>query len=220
MPIVKIAVADDQPMFRSGLVSLLNEFPGIEVVVEVANGKDMIKALRKKNVHLAILDYRMPEMNGQETAKLIKEHFPNVRILMLSMFEDEEFIIGTIKNGANGYLTKDDEPDEILLAIESIMNTGYYINDRISKILVSNMMSEEILKPNFGVDVTGVKFTDNEITVMRLLAREMGTREIADQMNKSERTVDGYRKEILEKTGAKNSVGIVMFAIKAGIVSL
>lgn len=215
---IKLAVADDQVIFRTGLVNLLNEIDNVVVVLEANNGKELLRGLRKKKPQIAILDYRMPELNGEETAKKIQEKYPELRILMLSMYDDEEFILGTIRNGANGYLTKDDEPEEIKRAIESIVNTGYYVNDRISKVLVRNMMDEGILKPKFLVNVNTVNFTDNEITVIRLLARELCTKEIADQMNKSERTIDGYRTDILEKTGARNSIGIVMFGIKAGIV--
>lgn len=215
---IKLAVADDQVIFRSGLVNLLNDIENVVVVLEANNGKELLRGLRKKRPHIAILDYRMPEMNGQETAKKIQEKYPDLRILMLSMYDDEEFILGTIRNGANGYLTKDDEPDEIKRAIESITNTGYYVNDRVSKVLIRNMMDEGILKPKFLVDFQSVEFTEIEKTVIRLIARELSTKEIADQMNKSERTIDGYRTDILEKTGARNSIGIVMYGIKAGIV--
>lgn len=215
---IKIAVADDQPVYRSGLVSLLNDFENVEVILEADNGKELINGLRKKRPNIAILDYRMPQMNGEETAKVIRDKYPNVRILMLSMYDDEEFILGTIRNGANGYLTKDCEPEEIKNAIESIVNTNHYVNDLVSKVLIRNMIDIGVLIPKFLVDIEKVEFTDNEKTAMRLIAKELCTKEIADLMNKSERTVDGYRKDIQKKTGARNSVGIVMYGIKAGII--
>lgn len=215
---IKIAVADDQPVFRSGLVNLLNDIKNVVVVLEADNGKELMQGLRKKKVHLAILDYRMPEMNGEQTAKAIQAKYPDVRIMILSMYDDEEFILGTIRNGANGYLTKDDEPEEIKLAIESIINTGYYVNDRISKVLIRNMMDEGVLKPKFLVDIEKIEFNENEKMVIRLLAKEFSNKEIADHMFKSERTIEEYRVKILAKTGARNSVGIVMYGIKAGII--
>src|SRR5688500_16782035 len=122
----RIAVADDQAMFRTGLVSMLNDIPGVEVVVEAADGSELIEKLRAVKVHIVFLDYRMPNMNGAAAAKIIRDNNPDTRILLLSMYDDEEFVVSAIENGANGYLTKDDAPEEISKAIGSVMNTGYY----------------------------------------------------------------------------------------------
>ena len=216
---IKIAVADDQAMFRRGLVSMLNDIPGVEVVCEASDGKELVNKLRTIKVHIVFLDYRMPKMNGVSAAKTVRENHPDVRILMLSMYDDEEFIISSIENGANGYLTKDDEPEEITRAIESVMNTGYYLNDRTSKLLISKLVHQGKVQPRFlKEDDEEVRFTQQEITVIGLIAKEYSTKEIAQIMNKADRTVEGYRMDIMKKTGTKNSVGIVMYAVKNGIV--
>jgi len=218
MNMIKIAVADDQTMFRSGLVKMLNEIENVEVLIEAADGKDLISKMKNTKVDIVFLDYRMPEMNGITAAKIISEKYPNVRILMLSMYDEEEFVISAIENGANGYLTKNDDPDEIAKAIQSVMNTKYYINDRTSKLLISNLVMQGKVTPKFSFESEEIKFSPPEIMVMRLIAKEYNTKEIAEIMAKAERTIDGYRSDIMEKTGAKNSVGIVMYAVKYGII--
>jgi len=217
---IKIAVADDQSMFRMGLVSLLNDIPGVEVVAEAADGKELMSKLRSVKVNIVFLDYRMPNMNGVAAAKLIRETYPDVFILMLSMYDDDEFITSAIENGANGYLTKDDDPEEISRAIASVMKNDIYMNDRTSKLLVAKLIQQGKLHPRFSHDEEEVRFTRHELTVISLLTKEYNTKEIAQIMNRADRTVEGYRVEIMRKTGTRNSVGIVMYAVKNGLVNM
>jgi len=217
---IKIAVADDQTMFRDGLVKMLNEIEGVAVVVEAYDGKELITKLKTTPVNIVFMDYRMPLMNGIQATKVIREKWTETKIIMLSMYDEEEFIISAIENGANGYLTKDDESEEITKAIESVMATGYYLNDRTSKSLITNMVRQGKVTPKFEFQADKIKFNQFEIQVMCLLAKEYSTKEIGEIMAKSVRTIDGYRSEIMEKTGAKNSVGIVMYGLKYGFIEL
>jgi DNA-binding NarL/FixJ family response regulator len=216
---IKIAVADDQAIFRTGFVSMLNNIPGIQVVVEAEDGAELIEKLRAVKVHIVFLDYRMPNMNGAAASKIIRANYPDTRVLFLSMYDDEEFVTSAIENGTNGYLTKDDSPEEILKAIESVMNTGFYMNDRTSKVVVRNMVLLGKIRPRFARESDDLPdFTTQELTVIGLICREYSTKEIAEIMKKAERTIEGYRAEIMKKTGTRNSVGIVMYAVKYGIV--
>ncbi|MBI3133489.1 MAG: response regulator transcription factor [Bacteroidetes bacterium] len=217
---IKIAVAEDQVMFRSGLVSMLNDLPNVQVFIEVGTGNELLAKMRTIPVDVIFLDYRMPDLNGVETAKIIRTQYPEVRMLMLSMYDDPEFIISALENGVCGYLTKDDEPEEISLAIVSVLNTGYYLNDRTSKILIGNLVNEGKVNPSFPEASPEVKFTEIEISVMTLIAQELSNKEIASKLSKAERTIEGYRTDIMEKTGARNSVGIVMYGIKKGIIQV
>lgn len=216
---IKIAIAEDQVMFRSGLVSMLNDLPNVQVFLEAGSGTELLSKMQQTEVDVVFLDYRMPDMNGIEAAKIIREKYPETRMLMLSMYDDPEFIISAIENGVSGYLTKDDEPEEISLAIVSVLNTGYYLNDRTSKVLIGNLVNEGKVNPKFPEEAPQVKFTDTEIRVMTLIAKEYSNKEIAAELSKAERTIEGYRTDIMEKTGARNSVGIVMYALKKGIIS-
>ena len=217
---IRIAVAEDQEMFRSGLVSMLRGIKGVEVVIEAANGKELIAKMRGVGVDLVFLDYRMPELNGIATAKIIREGSTETRIIMLSSYDDEEIIMHAFANGANGYLTKDDSEAEMTLAIESVMRDGYYFNERTSKLLIINMTLQDKVSPKFNLEAGEIQFSIHEISVIRLLAKENSTIEIAKMMLKSERTIDAYRASIMKKTGAKNLAGIIMYGVKYGIIDV
>lgn len=217
---IKIAVAEDQVIYRSGLVSMLNDISGLRVVVEAADGKELIAKMRGEAVDVVLLDYRMPELNGIETARIIRDKNPETRILMLSSYDEEELVMYAFASGAHGYLCKDDDPDEIELAIESVMSTGYYFNDRTSKLLIINMTLEKKVSPKFSHPTGKIEFSQHEIATMRLLANEHSTSDIAKIMGKSERTVDSYRAMILKKTGTKNLAGIIMYGVSAGIIEV
>ncbi|MFT4601889.1 MAG: DNA-binding NarL/FixJ family response regulator [Arenicella sp.] len=214
--VVQIGIAEDQTLFRQGLIQILNGLDNIEVVLEAVNGQEFLDRLKKQKIDIAFLDYKMPILNGAKTAKLISKKYPNIKILFISMYNEEEFIVSAIENGANGYITKDESVDEIELAIESLMSIGYYMNDRTSKLLLGSLLSNASLSPKFKKG--GDKLTELEILVMKLICQEYSTREIAEMIFRGVRTVEGIRSNILKKTGAKNSNGIVMYAVKKGIV--
>ncbi|MEX1002176.1 MAG: response regulator transcription factor [Crocinitomicaceae bacterium] len=216
--VIKIGLAEDQTMFRKGLVSLLNGLEDVEVVVQAENGKELLKKLKNNKVDIALLDYKMPVLNGAKTAQMIAKKYPEIKILFLSMYDEEEFIIQAIENGANGYITKDEDIDEIERALHSLVNTGYYMNDGTSKLLIGNLLSNGKLLPKFSGSTQ--QLTDTETLVIKLICDEYSSREIAKMLRKGERTVEAIRSNILKKTGAKNSNGIVMYAVKKGIVEV
>lgn len=209
---ITIGVAEDQDIYRNGLIGMLNNVPHFNVIIDSNSGKDMLVRLKETQPNVVLLDYRMEGMNGIETAAKINRHYPDVRILMLSMYDAQEFVLRAIENGANGYITKDDDPAEIVSAIESVMATGYYLNDRTSKILISQMVKSGAVKPIFSYE--NVQFTDAEYRVINLICREYSTIEISKLLFKSKRTVDGHRATIMKKMGVKNAIGIVMYAVK------
>ena len=215
---VKIGIAEDQTLFRHGLIQILNSLDNVEVVLEAENGQEFLEGLKKKKVDIAFLDYNMPILNGAKTAKLISEKFPKTRILFISMYNEDEFILSAIENGANGYITKDEDIDEIELAIDSIMSTGYYLNDGTSKMVVGSLLSNGKLSPNFKRSYKVL--SELEMLVVKLICQEYNTKEISEIIFKGVRTVEGIRSNILKKTGAKNSTGIVMYAVKKGIIDL
>lgn len=214
---VKIGIAEDQTLFRQGLIQILNEFENVEVIVEAENGQEFLDKIESSPVDIAFLDYKMPVLNGARTASQISKRFPETKILFISMYNEEEFIVSAIENGANGYITKDQDVDEIELAIDSIMSTGYYMNDGTSKLLIGNLLSNGKLSPTFKSDN---KLSDLELTIIKLICEEYSTKEISEYLHKGIRTVEGMRSNILKKTGAKNSNGIVMYAVKKGIVDI
>ena len=216
--IIRLGIAEDQTMFRHGLVKLLSTLQGVKVVLEAENGKDFLEQLKPDMIDVALLDYKMPKMNGPSTAKRLASKFPDVRILFLSMYDEEEFIIQAIDNGANGYITKDEDISEIENALHSLVETGYYMNNGTSKLLIGNLLHNGKLTPDLPNNVQTL--TKEEILVIKLICKEYNTKEIAKAIHKGERTVESIRSNILRKTGARNSNGIVMYAVKKGIVEI
>jgi two-component system, NarL family, response regulator NreC len=213
---IKVAIADDQLIFRQGLENLLNSFANVEVVLTAENGLDLFNKLEDANPDLAILDFRMPVMNGLETTRKIRINNPTIRVLILSMYDDSEFVESAIESGANGYLSKDDEPDEIARAIYSTVETGYYLNDRTSKMLITKLMHQGKMNPHFVAPHE--EFTDAEMEILKLICAEYTTQEIAEKVCKSKRTVEGCRTMMMQKIGARNVVGLVMYAVKHNLL--
>lgn len=214
---IKIAIAEDQSIFRNGLTKLLNDIPGFEVVLAVENGQLLIDALETTPVDLALIDFRMPVKNGIEATKEVREKFPDIKVLLLSMYDDVEFVELAIENGANGYLSKDDDAEEIQLAIKSAVETGYYLNDRTSKMFIAKMVHSGKIQPVFETSSSQI-FNENEMVILELICHEMTTQEIADKLFKSRRTIESARTLMMNKIGARNVVGLVMYAIQNGIV--
>ena len=214
---IKVGIAEDQVIFRQGLENLLNSFEGVEVVCSVDNGKLLLDQLPETEMDLVFLDYRMPIMGGLETVRKIRRTNKDLKVLILSMYDDHAFVEQTIESGANGYLTKDDEPGEIEKAILSAMETGYYLNDRTSKILISKLIVTGKMKPQ--IEKREEELTAFEMQVLKLICQELTTQEIADLLFKSKRTIEGARTVMMSKIGARNVVGLVMYAIKHNLIS-
>lgn len=213
---IKVALAEDQSIFRQGLVNLIGGFDRVKVLFAAENGQELLDKMSQQRPDLVLLDYRMPVLNGLETAKLIREQFDGVRVLILSMYDDQEFVETAMENGAHGYLSKDDEPEEIQQAIYSTMETGYYLNDRTSKMLIGRLINKGTMKPYFNGPV--VEFSKMELEILELICQELTTQEIADKLCKSKRTIESSRTLMMQKINARNVVGLVMYAVKNKLV--
>lgn len=218
MSIIKIGIAEDQKIFRKGLVMLLNSFDGIIVVNEAENGHEIINQMANECPDVVILDYNMPLMGGIATTKEIRKKFPQVKIILLSMYDDEEFVENAIENGANGYLSKDDDLSEIESAIKGVLSNNYYLNDRVSKVFINTLINQGKISPTFVKN--DAIFSTEELKVLRLMSKEMTTVQIADELNKSPRTIEKQKTNMMEKVGAQNSIGLIMFGIKHKLIEI
>lgn len=216
MQAIKIGVAEDQQIFRRGLILLLNSFENIEVVNDAENGSVLLDQMAENCPDIVILDYNMPVMDGIETTKAIRKKYPRVKIILLSMYDDELFVESAIENGANGYLSKDDDLYEIEMAIQGVINNNYYLNDRVSKIFINNLMQNGKINPSFVSNT--IQFNQDEIKILCYISKEYTNQEIADELSKSVRTIEKYRARMIEKVGAQNSIGLVMYGIKNKII--
>ena len=213
----KIVLVDDHTLLRNGLTSLV-ESQGNTVLFEADNGKEFQENLDSGNLpDIVLMDINMPEMDGFETTQWLKLNHPGVHVLALSMYDNETSIIRMLKCGARGYILKDSEPAELKEAIHAIMNTGFYYSD-----LVSGKLMHAINKmDDTGDDLKNlVPLNNRETTFLKYACTEMTYKEIADKMFVSPRTIDGYRDALFDKLQVKTRVGLVMYAIKNGIVNL
>lgn len=211
---IKLALADDQNLFRKGMAMLLRELDGMEVTLECANGKDLLKAIAVVPVDIVLLDLEMPVMDGVETMKRMRIDHPEVKVLVLSMHSEEKFIVHLMELGANGYLLKTAEATEVENAIRSVAESGYYFSDMVSQVMLQGLVKKDKVRPYFNVVDP---LSNREIEVLKLICAEKTTPEIAEQLFLSPRTVEGHRNNILLKTGARNVAGLVVFAMTNGI---
>ncbi len=212
MSVIKYLVADDHKIFREGLKLALSDDPGISCVGEAGNGKEVLDLLHRLKPDVILLDIKMPEMDGIETVKRIRETDPDVKLVMITMYEDEHFIIHLMEAGANGYLIKNAEPEEIKAAIHTAHHTGHYFNDYVSNVLLRKVIKkDERRKPE-------IRLSDRELQVLTLICQECTASEIGKQIFLSARTVEGIKSGLIEKLGVRNTAGLVVYALKNGVI--
>ncbi|HMU46162.1 MAG TPA: response regulator transcription factor [Chitinophagaceae bacterium] len=212
---IKIAIADDYKIFREGLKVGFSADEGVEVIMEADNGEDLLKLMESNTPDVILMDLKMPIMDGMEATKEVRKKYPSVKILVVSMYEDDKFIIHLMETGANGYLLKNAEPDEILRSIYAVHENGYYFNDLVNKALLKKLVIKNNFKPSFNQNV---ELSEREMEVLKLICEEKTAAEIAKEIFLSPRSVEGIRQRLIEKVGVRNSAGLVMFAVKNGIV--
>lgn len=213
---IKIAIADDYKIFRDGLKVGLGADDNLEVVLEADNGEELLEGLKKTTADVILMDLKMPIMDGMEATKEVKKKYDAIKVLVVTMYDDDKFIIHLMENGANGYLLKNADSDEIRKSIYAVHETGYYFNDLVNKALLKNLVKKRDFKPSFNQDV---EFTERELQVLIMICEEKTAAEIGKELFLSPRSVEGIRTKLLEKTGARNTAGLVMFALKNGIVT-
>lgn len=210
---IKLALTDDQRLFRKGLVMLLRDMAGAEVVLECANGEELLQGLKKMAVDIVLLDLEMPVMDGVETMHKLRAEHPEVKVIILSSHDGENVIKHLMELGANGYMPKNAEPDEIDLAIRSVADTGYYFSDTVSNAMLHGLVKGKKVKPTFE-DIDPL--SERELEVLRGICQERTTAEIGEKLFVSPRTVEFHRNNLLLKTGARNTAGLVVYAMANG----
>jgi DNA-binding NarL/FixJ family response regulator len=212
--IIKVAIADDHALFRTGVKTSLSSRKDIQMVAEAENGMQLLNLLKHIKPDVILLDIHMPIMDGYTTLPEIKKLYPEMKVIMLSMNNDPSIITKMMEVGANSYLTKESDPETIYDAIRTCYEQEYFFNDLTNKAMLSGLRTK---KP---MDMTPaeVHLTDKEITILKLMCEEKSTKEIAELVDLSPRTVEAIRDKLKTKTGVKSMAGLVMYAVKAGIV--
>lgn len=216
---IQIAIADDEALFRKGLGLLLDDYEDLSIALEAENGQDLLNQLYAASVlpHVLLLDMKMPVLNGVETAKLMREHFPEVPIIILSTHFSKAFILNMIEMGAASYLPKNTDPDEVVETIRSVLSKGFYYTNEVMQIIREDFMNKN--QPKVKMAATA-EVTSREREVLQLICEEFTTSEIADKLYISPRTVEGHRNNLLSKLGCRNTAGLVVNAINYGLVKL
>lgn len=213
--IIKVAIADDHKIFRKGVILSLKAFHNIRFILEAENGEELIKGIEKEQPHVVLMDLKMPIKDGIETTKYLNKNFPQIRVLILTMYEDERFVGHLMDSGANGYLLKSTEPAEIRQGIMDVMNTGFYLNNFVNRVLIKKNYSKQKFNPNLNSEIV---ISDREKEVLSLVCMEFTAQEIAHKMDISARTVEAIKDRLMERFGVKNSVGLVFFAMKNSLI--
>lgn len=213
--IITVAIADDHKIFRKGVILSLKPYNNIQFILEAENGEELIKGVKVKQPDIVLMDLKMPVKDGIETTKYLNKHFPDIRILILTMFEDERFVGHLMDSGANGYLLKSTEPSEIRQGIMDVMKTGFYLNNFVNRVLIKKNYAKQKFNPNLSSEIV---VSDREKEVLSLVCMEFTAQEIAAQMDISPRTVEAIKDRLMERFGVKNSVGLVFFAMKNSLI--
>jgi DNA-binding NarL/FixJ family response regulator len=212
--IIKVAIADDHALFRTGVKTSLSSRKDIQMIAEAENGMQLMNLLKHIKPDVVLLDIHMPIMDGYTTLPEIKKLYPEVKVIMLSMNNDPSIITKMMEIGANSYLTKESDSETIYQAIRTCYEQEFFFNDLTNKALLNGLRMK---KPQ-DMPVQEVQLTEKEITILKLMCEEKSTKEIADIVDLSPRTVEAIRDKLKTKTGVKSMAGLVMYAVKAGIV--
>jgi two-component system invasion response regulator UvrY len=212
---IQVAITDDHVLLRNALARLINAFDGYSVLLEADNGNDLLLKIGKNILpDVVLLDVNMPEMDGFETTQWLHKNHPQVKVLALSMLDDEKTIIKMFRLGAKGYLLKNTDSEELKKALDSVINKNVYLSEYVSARLVSGLHKDT------DQDAKSIFLTEKEKDFLRWTCTELAYKDIAGKMNLSARSVDDYRQNLFARLQVHSRVGLVMYAIRNGIVEV
>jgi DNA-binding NarL/FixJ family response regulator len=212
---IKVVIADDHVLFRAGVKTALSMHKDIKMIAEADNGMQLLTVLKHIQPDVILLDIQMPIMDGITTLPEIKKLYPEIRVIMLTMHNDHSMISKLMELGANAYLTKNSDSEVIYEAVKTVFEQEFFFNQLTNKALIDGLRVKRQAEASMPVDA---KLTDKEISILRMICEEKSTKEIADLVELSPRTVEAIRDKLKVKTGAKSLAGLVMYAVKSGII--
>ena len=220
METIRLGLVDDQNLFRQSLSTLLSAVPEFELVMEAENGMNCLEKLKTLPVypHIIILDMEMPVMDGIELNRELQKNYPEIKVIILSVYAKERLVARLIEAGACGYLIKNCGKEELYTAIHSVFKHGFYMNTDVMKAIQHKSGSR--MRPIKNASSIEVELTERETEVLQHICKEYSNAEIAERLFISVRTVEGHRTNLLLKTGCKNTAGLALFAVKHKIIDL
>lgn len=213
VPPINVIIADDHVLYRAGVKTALSSKTDIKVIAEADNGMHLLTVLKSCQPDVILLDIQMPIMDGIGALQEIKKLYPDIRVIMLTMMDDHSMITRLMELGANSYLTKTSDSEIIYEAIKTCYSQEYYFNSLTNKALLSNLRQRSQVPPPRMIQ-EDARLNEKEVTVLKLMCEEKSTREIAQAVELSPRTVEAIRDKLKTKTGAKSTAGLIMYAVK------
>lgn len=212
---IKVAIADDHKIFRDGIKMSLSGKDYLRIIWEAEDGKDLVHKMKIKLPDVLLMDIRMPEMDGVNAISLLRKEYEQVKIIVLTMYDDQEMISKMMEMGANAYLTKTTDPEEIYNAILTCMNDDFYFNDLVNKAVMMKLQHKKSVRQFYP---NPIKMSEKELKILKLIAEDKTTEEISKEVYLSPRTIETIRQNMKTKVGAKTIAGLVMYAMRNKLI--
>jgi DNA-binding NarL/FixJ family response regulator len=212
---IKVAIADDHKIFRDGIKMALSGKDYLRIIWEAEDGKDLVHKMKIKLPDVLLMDIRMPEMDGVNAISLLRKEYEQVKIIVLTMYDDQEMISKMMEMGANAYLTKTTDPEEIYNAILTCMNDDFYFNDLVNKAVMMKLQSKKSVRQYFP---NPIKMSEKELKILKLISEDKTTEEISKEVFLSPRTIETIRQTMKTKVGAKTIAGLIIYAMRNKLI--
>lgn len=213
--VIKVSIADDHKIFRDGIKMALKNKEYLKILWEAEDGRDLMHKMQLKRPDVLLMDIRMPEVDGINAIGMLRKEYEEVKIIVLTMYDDQEMISKMMELGANAYLTKTTDPDEIYQAILTCMNDDFYFNDLVNKAVLSKLQTKRQVRQFYP---NPVKFSEKEVRILKLLAQDKTTEEISKEVFLSPRTIETIRQNMKTKVGAKTIAGLIMYGMRNKLI--
>ncbi len=214
----KILIVDDHKLFREGLNFVISQMDGFEVAGEASNGKEFLDLIDKVSADIVLMDISMPGLDGIEATKRALEKIPDLKVIALTMFCDEEYYYKMIQAGVSGYILKESGKDELANAINTVIAGENYFSQKLLRNIILNLNKDKTFKGT--IHKQDIKLTPRETEILKLICQGLSNAEISEKISLSLRTVEGHKSNLISKTGVRNSVSLVMYALKNNLVDI
>lgn len=214
-PLIKIAIADDHKIFRDGIRLALKDKNFLKVLWEAVDGKDLMEKIEHSAPDILLMDIRMPELDGINAIPLIKKSYEDVKIIVLTMYDGQEMITKMMEMGANAYLTKTSDSEEIYKAILACKKDDFYFNDLVNKAVINKLSTKRTVRQFYPKPV---QFNEKEVKILRMLADDKTTQEISKDIFLSPRTIETIRQNMKSKVGVKTIAGLIMYGMRNRLI--
>src|SRR6185369_9105446 len=215
--VIKVAIADDHKIFRDGIKMALKDKDYLKIIWEAEDGRDLVHKMLLKKPDVLLMDIRMPEVDGINAIGILRKEFEEIKIIVLTMYDDQQMISKMMEMGANAYLTKTTDPEEIYEAILTCMNDDFYFNELVNKAVMGKLMQKKNVRQHYGTN-TPIHFNEKELKILQLLAEDKTTEEISKIIFLSPRTIETIRQNMKTKVDAKTIGGLIMYGMRNKLI--